>query len=109
MKYSVKHIKEVAKRLTEYEKGLKDPDYRWDRCQVCESAHLNCNKCLINDCCNINGTILSDRPWFYGTVRDYDKKLVRERYEAMLKRANDNLKKSDSDWIIEGAKWKKKN
>ncbi len=102
MKYSVEHIKAVADRLTEYERGLKDTDYRWKLCRVCVSVEFNCDKCLIDDCSKINGTDSMDRPWFNETVRDYDKKLVRKRYKAMLKRANDNLKKSGSDWVIEG-------
>ena len=104
MKYSVKHIKEVANRLTEYERGLKDTDYEWSSCNICESARHNCNSCLINGCDDIAGTGVAGRPFGDETVRVCDKKLVRKRYKAMLKRANDNLKKSGSDWIIEGEK-----
>lgn len=100
-RYTVKHIKEVAKRLTDYEKGLVDTSMRWDWCRICESVDNYCNNCLINSCVDLDSTTWH-RPNMGRAVEHhfFNEKTVFKRYKAMLKRANKNLK--NSDWTIEG-------
>ena len=107
--YTDGHIDTVVERLEEYRRGIADPDYRWSECNVCESCDNDCDMCIIYDCSFVDGTDLGDRPPALASInsgssgiwgKSYTITAVQNRYNSLMKRANDNLEKSGSEYLI---------
>ena len=96
-KYSVKHIEAVARRLTQYEKLFAKGKSLGD-CGICGTEKDDqCDNCLINHCMFGHVSSGARMDGMCGNATP----AVRKWYRIIKSRANRNLRKAKSPWVIE--------
>lgn len=118
IKYSNKHIDALVKRLRAYEEYLNNEPITDVECHVCDDVGTNCTKCVLGECFSetaIRARVNIRAAWRYRntlsrsqfcfspphTRTSDNKRIVRNWYNTMIRRANKNLEKANSCYRLE--------